>query len=229
MELIARRQNWFHLQDFWCRGLFVARRLAYTHILPNGLAQPLKAPLKGYRPMRPFVLLSAVLLSGTTMGCAGTLAGSAGLSNVASAIEAVGSTATGLRSAQSTSELNGANKELINAQTALTETQVSGTQVEHERLAQERSVTARLLREMSRDYNDRIFLTLAEWVEAGGDPDFAFKYALARIDGSGGVKVLPQQTMTVAQPAQSLPSKNKEECQAAVREQVPPYLGFFPY
>ncbi len=146
------------------------------------------------------------------------MSGSAGLSNVASAIEAVGSTATGFRAVQSASELNNANKQLVYAQTAIAEGQVDNAEAERQRLAQERVVTTRLLREMSKDYNDHIYLALAEWVEAGGDPDFAFKYALSRVDSSGGVKVLPQQTFSVMQPIQTNPAKTNLQQRSSQHE-----------
>jgi hypothetical protein len=177
--------------------------------------------------MRPGLFLYIIALSIAAAGCAaGTVAGSAGLSNVASAIEAVGATAAGFKSAQSAVELNGAHKELVQAQTAMTQAQVTGTQAERDRLAHERIVTAGLLRDMSRDYSEPVFLTLASWVESGGDPDFAFKYALGRIDNGNGVKVLPQQTLTIAQPAQSAPAKQAPT--AAANDAALTYPELFP-
>jgi len=136
-------------------------------------------------------LLCAMIV---TSGCAAAaLTNPAGISSVASAIEAVSSTATGFKATKSAAELNGANKGLVEAQTAMTEVQVTQTQTDRARVAQERVVTARLLRDMSNDYQERVFMVLAEWVEAGGDPDFAFRYALARIDDDSRTKILPQQ------------------------------------
>jgi hypothetical protein len=109
----------------------------------------------------------------------------------------MGSTATGFKTTQSTVDLNGADKGLVQAQTAMTESQVEQSRDDRQRLAQERIVTARLLRGMSTDYHERVFLTLAEWVEAGGDPDFAFKYALAHVD-EGQTRVLPQQALVLS-------------------------------
>jgi len=139
-----------------------------------------------------YVLVSLAML--VTSGCAAAaLTSPAGISSVASAIEAVSSTATGFKATKSAAELNGANKGLVEAQTAMTEAQVTQTQTDRTRIAQERVITARLLRDMSNDYQERVFMVLAEWVDAGGDPDFAFKYALARIDDDSHTKVLPQQ------------------------------------
>jgi hypothetical protein len=58
---------------------------------------------------------------------------------------------------------------------------------------------------MSDSYHEPVFLTLADWVEAGGDPDFAFKYALAHIDDEARTKMLPQQTLSLPAPAQPAP------------------------
>jgi len=44
--------------------------------------------------------------------------------------------------------------------------------LEESRLATERLVTARLLRQMSCPYHDPLLETLAQWVAGGGDPDF---------------------------------------------------------
>jgi hypothetical protein len=136
-------------------------------------------------------------------GCAAAALGTpAGLSSVASAIEAVGATATGFKTTMSTAELNGADKGLVEAQTTMTQVQVEQSRSDRERLGQERVVTARLLRGMSGEYQEPVFLTLAAWVEAGGDPDFAFKYALAHIS-DGQTKVLPQQTLLLGEPSQT--------------------------
>jgi hypothetical protein len=144
-------------------------------------------------------LIPLVLMTGCAAAALGT---PAGLSSVASAIEAVGATATGFKTTMSTAELNGADKGLVEAQTTMTRVQVEQSRSDRERLGQERVVTARLLRGMSGEYQEPVFLTLAEWVEAGGDPDFAFKYALAHIS-DGQTKVLPQQTLLLGEPSQT--------------------------
>jgi hypothetical protein len=150
--------------------------------------------------MRGFIALIPLMLM---TGCAAAALGTpAGLSSVASAIEAVGATATGFKTTQSTAALNGADKGLVEAQTAMTQVQVEQSRGDRERLGQERVVTARLLRGMSGEYQEPVFLTLAEWVEAGGDPDFAFKYALAHIS-EGQTRVLPQQALLLGEPAQT--------------------------
>jgi hypothetical protein len=59
-------------------------------------------------------------------------------------------------------------------------------------------VTAKLLRGMSTEYHEPIFELLVEWVEAGGDPDFAFKYALTRVEQQRAEKELPQQTLSLS-------------------------------
>lgn len=157
--------------------------------------------------MRGWIALAPLLL---LVGCGPAgIATPTGLSSVAAALEAVGSTATGFKTTLSTAELNGADKGLVEAQTAMTQTQLEQSHDDRQRLAQERVVTARLLRGMSTDYHEPVFLTLAAWVEAGGDPDFAFKYALAHISEGQTkelpqqAKDLPQQAMLVAAPTQT--------------------------
>ena len=136
---------------------------------------------------------------------------------MASIIESVGSTATGFKATQSAVELNGANKVLLEAQTAQMRENVGQAIDDHNRTGHERVVTAKLLREMSGTYHDGVLEIMAEWVEAGGDPDFAFKYALTRVDDAERVKVIPQQTLSLkqqrqlTQPALHPPQKNEAD------------------
>lgn len=130
----------------------------------------------------------------------------AGLQGVASMLADVSSTAAGLKQTQSTVELNGANQRLIEAQAAMTQTQVEQTRDDHARLINERKVTARLLRVMSIEYHEPLFETLAVWVEAGGDPDFAFKYALSRANEEQTTQEQPSQTLSLAQHPQLSPA-----------------------
>jgi hypothetical protein len=141
-----------------------------------------------------WVILPSVLSGCTPAAVQGPVAG---LQGVASMLADVGSAAAGLKQAQSTVELNGANQRLIEAQAAMTQTQVEETRDDHERLINERKVTARLLRAMSTEYHEPLFETLAEWVEAGGDPDFAFKYALTRADEEQTVQEPSHQTLSL--------------------------------
>ncbi|HZP45681.1 MAG TPA: hypothetical protein VFB15_08530 [Candidatus Binataceae bacterium] len=154
-----------------------------------------------------FALAALALAAG---GCAAGFGNPTGLSSVASALGEVGATATGFKSTESTVKLNDANKDLLEAQAAVTQAQLNDAQAEHQRIAHERVVTAKLLRNMSDAYHEPVFLTLAEWVEAGGDPDFAFKYALNHIESDARTKVIPQQQPAVAlalpiQPATASP------------------------
>jgi hypothetical protein len=128
-------------------------------------------------------------------GCAPAVAPVA-LDTMASALSSLGATAISFKGNESTVALNSANKELVETQAAMTRTQILSAAENRERLMRERAVTAKLLREMSGAYGDWVFRILAEWVDAGGDPDFAFKYALTRIDqnGSAATKVIPQQS-----------------------------------
>jgi hypothetical protein len=138
------------------------------------------------------VLLIATLTSCSAQAVDGPVAG---LQGVASVLAAVGSTATGLKQTQSTVDLNGANQRLIEAQAAMTQTQVEQVRDDHARLINERKVTATLLRIMSTEYHEPLYEKLAEWVEAGGDPDFAFKYALSRTDEEQTAQEVPHQTL----------------------------------
>jgi hypothetical protein len=151
--------------------------------------------------MKVSVALAALGL--LVSGCAAGFANPAGLTSVASAIGEVGATATGFKSTKSATELNDANKELVQAQAAMTQTQVSDSEVERKRLTDERVVTAKLLKGMADSYHEPVFLTLAEWVEAGGDPDFAFKYALTHIQSDEHTKVIPQQAVLLSVPIQA--------------------------
>jgi hypothetical protein len=155
--------------------------------------------------MRMWILW--VILPSVLSGCspAAVQGPVAGLQGVASMLASVGSTAAGFKQAQSTVELNGANQRLIDAQAAMTQTQVEETRDDHARLVNERMVTARLLRAMSTEYHEPLFETLAEWVEAGGDPDFAFKYALTRADEEQTVQEPPHQTLSLV-PRADLPA-----------------------
>jgi hypothetical protein len=157
------------------------------------------------------VLLAALSLS--VAGCGASAVGSpAGLTGVASMIASVGSTATGFKTVQSTAELNGANKELAEAQTAMMRTQVEQTKADHDRIGTERTVTAKLLREMSTTYHEPMFETLAAWVQAGGDPDFAFKYAIAHVDDENKARIASEQTLLLKQqPALVGPSEHPPE------------------
>ncbi|HKV53667.1 MAG TPA: hypothetical protein VJN94_03400 [Candidatus Binataceae bacterium] len=149
--------------------------------------------------MRTWVALSVTVFFLSGCAPAAVSGSAAGLEGVASMIESVGSTATGFKQSKSTLELNGANKGLVEAQTAMMQTQVDQTRNDHERADHERVVTGKLLREMSGEYHEPIFETLASWVEAGGDPDFAFKYALTRVDEERASKEVPQQTLSLKQ------------------------------
>ncbi len=154
-------------------------------------------------------------------GCAPAVAPVA-VDTVASALSSLGATAISFKSNESTVALNSANKELVETQAAMTRTQILSAAENRQRLMRERAVTAKLLREMSGAYGDWVFRILAEWVDAGGDPDFAFKYALTRIDqnASPSTKVIPPQPpsnegQTKAQPAAPSAGAAPEETRTA--------------
>lgn len=109
-------------------------------------------------------------------------------------VQSVDTTATTLFTGESSVRLNGANLQLAQAQTRLTLSKAAASALEEERLARERVVTAHLLNEMSHTYHDPLLETLAQWVAGGGDPDFAFKYALMQVNPNlPQVKVIPPQ------------------------------------
>ncbi|HTT76930.1 MAG TPA: hypothetical protein VMF50_13260 [Candidatus Binataceae bacterium] len=99
----------------------------------------------------------------------------------ADVVQSLGSTAGGIFTIGSTTRLNGADANLATAQTRLTLGQFTKVASDQQRLARERVVTARLLRQMAKTYDDPLLETMAEWVEGGGDPDFSFKYALVQV------------------------------------------------
>ena len=153
--------------------------------------------------MKTSVILPVVVAGCSPSAVQGPVAG---LSDVASMLASVSSSVSSHRQGQSTIALNGANQHLVEAQAAMTRSEVEQTRNDQARLGKERLVTARLLRVMSTEYRDPLFELLAEWVEAGGDPDFAFKYALSRAD----------QETTHEQPAQTLSLAQRPELSPAV-------------
>lgn len=110
-------------------------------------------------------------------------------------VESVGSTAGTLWTSPSVQQLNGANTGLAQAEARAAIYKAAESQANDRRAARERVVTARLLRQMAQTYHDSLLKTLAEWVEGGGDPDFAFKYALVQVNPSSTqIRVIPPQT-----------------------------------
>ena len=119
----------------------------------------------------------------------------------AAIVQPVGGTAGNFWTDESTKRVDGANAELAAAQVRLTLTNLTETQLNAERTARERSVTARLLRRMAQTYRDPLLETTAEWVDGGGDPDFAFKYALIEVGKiKARVKVIPAQSIVSPEP-----------------------------
>ena len=82
-------------------------------------------------------------------------------------VQSVGSTANGFWTIGSTTRLNGADADLASAQTRLTLSQFSQATSDQRRLDKERAVTAALLRQMAKTYDDPLLKTMAEWVEGG--------------------------------------------------------------
>jgi hypothetical protein len=106
-------------------------------------------------------------------------------------VQSVGTTTDSLLTAGSSTQLNSASVQLTEAQTNLTSDKTMASVLEAQRTARERIVTARLLKQMSLTYHDPLLGILSEWVAGGGDPDFAFKYALIQVNPVSQVNVIP--------------------------------------
>ncbi len=89
-----------------------------------------------------------------------------------------GNVLNGYMTARSTIELNHANVQLSRAQALLTTQQAIDIEVKREELKKERATTVGILRDMAAAGRQPLFDDLAQWVAAGGDPDYAMKYAL---------------------------------------------------
>jgi hypothetical protein len=128
-------------------------------------------------------------------------------------VQSVGSTASSLFATEASTRLTGANLQLTQAQARLALTKAEGSALEETRLTTERIVTARLLTRMACTYHDPLLETLAQWVAGGGDPDFAFKYALARVTPTvSQVKVIPSQTDLLTGHNQSFGPGSVQRC-----------------
>ncbi len=57
-------------------------------------------------------------------------------------------------------------------------------QVKREELKQERPVTVGILRDIASAEHQPLFADLAQWVAAGGDPNYAMNYALTHQDAA---------------------------------------------
>ncbi|MGH7932531.1 MAG: hypothetical protein ACREQN_05120 [Candidatus Binataceae bacterium] len=112
-------------------------------------------------------------------------------------IQTFSSTATGLRASESTAALNGAGAGLANAQARQISFELQDQEQQRQQINHERAVTAQLLDQMALEYDDPILTKVAFWVAAGGDPDFAFKYALAQIGLKTAIKDEGQQTLSI--------------------------------
>lgn len=106
-------------------------------------------------------------------------------------VQSVGSTADNLFNAKSLRRLNTANAQLTEAQANLTADKAMESAIEAQRVTEERIVTVHLLKRMSRMYSDPLLEILAQWVAGGGDPNFAFKYALMQVRTAPPVRVIP--------------------------------------
>lgn len=124
--------------------------------------------------MRRLVMLLAV---SCLAGCAAAAA--PGVEEMTTMAGTAFPAATGILATRSSMELNAANIDYIRAQAALLRDQSEELKLNRMRLQTERAATVGILRFMAGQRRDPIIADLALWVEAGGDPDFAMKYALA--------------------------------------------------
>jgi hypothetical protein len=110
-------------------------------------------------------------------GC--SAAGQAAVESVGSLASSVGSAATGYQTAQSTKKLNEANVQVALANATLTRQQASDLSLKEKQVEQERPVVVRILNKAAETEHDPMLQSVALWVAAGGDPDYAFKFWLS--------------------------------------------------
>jgi hypothetical protein len=114
----------------------------------------------------------AALLAVTGLcGCAAGLADVGGLAQP-------GNVVTGFMTVRSTIKLNRANRRLVDAQAQLTTQQAIDLKIRRDQLQTERPATVGILKDMARAEHQPVFDDLAQWVAAGGDPNYAMNYAL---------------------------------------------------
>jgi hypothetical protein len=110
-------------------------------------------------------------------GC--SAAGQAAFQSVGSLASSVGSAATGYQTAQSTKKLNEANVQVALANATLTRQQASELNLKQNQVEHERPVVVRILNKAAETEHDPMLQSVALWVAAGGDPDYAFKFWLS--------------------------------------------------
>ena len=110
-------------------------------------------------------------------GC--SAAGQAAVESVGSLASSFGSAATGYQTAQSTKKLNEANVQVALANAALTHQQASELNLKQNQVEHERPVVVRILNKAAESERDPMLQSVALWVAAGGDPDYAFKFWLS--------------------------------------------------
>lgn len=110
-------------------------------------------------------------------GC--SAAGQAAVESVGTLASSFGSAATGYQTAQSTKKLNDANVQVALANAALTHQQASDLNLKQKQVEQERPVVVRILNKAAESEHDPMLQSVALWVAAGGDPDYAFKFWLS--------------------------------------------------
>jgi hypothetical protein len=121
-------------------------------------------------------IIGLLVLAFVMSGCAALAA--PGIEGAASLAGMAGNSATGYMSTHSSIELNAANVELVRAQAQMQKVQADDLRSKREELENERAATVGILREMAIAREDPTLADVALWVQAGGDPDYAMRYAL---------------------------------------------------
>jgi hypothetical protein len=133
-------------------------------------------------------------------GC--SAAGQAAIESVGTLASSFGSAATGYQTAQSTKKLNEANVQVALANAAFTRQQASDLNTRQHQVEHERPVVVRILNSAADSERDPMLQSVALWVAAGGDPDYAFKYWLSHEEAlSAGPNSHPTLELPNQQPA----------------------------
>jgi hypothetical protein len=123
-----------------------------------------------------WVTAAAIVAATALGGC--SPAGQATMAEVGN----LAGTVPGFATIGSSGKVNDANAELARANARLAENQSLDLERNRDRVDKERPVVAKILFETAGREHDQVLADLARWVEAGGDPDYAFKYMLTHTD-----------------------------------------------
>lgn len=111
-------------------------------------------------------------------GCA--LLAAPAVENAGSLFGSTASGASGVLGAQSTAEVNKSTEQINAVQLTYIRQQISALSRQQKQEAMRRDAAVGILTSMAALDHDPQLTNLARWVEAGGDPQFALGYALAR-------------------------------------------------